>query len=1148
MIAGLSGSLLSHEAVERLVHGPGRGGLALPRPGTPGDTLRAWHLHIRDRLGPSSGPKAVFDVVADPLARALGFGVIPLAGGMGTVDALLQDGSGAPITVMIVTAWGQAQTGVWRHALRRGLAHGARWAICVSGTAVRIVDVERAYARRYAEFDLALALDDEEALPVFWGLLHATAVAPQPDGALLDRVVQLCERHRTEVRVSLREGVREALLGLVSAFRKVSRAHPDAHLLHESLIVIYRILFLLFAEARALVPTWHPVYKAGYTIDALRQQLERAVVPRGTWEALQAMARLAHRGCRAGALRVPPFNGRLFSPSDAPLADSAPLDDRIVGEALVALTTRKSTDGRERISYADLGVEQLGAVYEHLLDYDLAAGVPSQAAVLVPTGRRKATGSFYTPRSLTEFLVRRTMAPAVHEATPEQILGLRVLDPAMGSGAFLVAACRYLATAYEQALIDEGGLTPGDIGEDDRAGFRRAVAQRCLFGVDLNPMAVQLGRLSMWMATLSADRPLTFLDHHLRAGNSLVGGSIDDILRHPAPGRAAPRVRELPLFSSDELQSSLESAIGARLSIARTPDDTIEQVRSKERTLASLHRSGGALDRWRTAADIWCAAWFGPSRRGGGSGDRGFAGSGPGNRAPGRGMFRALLDQVMQDGRALPKHLADPLLAAANATAAEERFFHWTFEFPEVFFDERGTRLAAGGFDAIVGNPPWEMLRNEGGRTGTGDFSAFVRGSAVYRLQGHGHANLYSLFVERSLQLLKPGGRAGLILPSGFATDQASAALRRHFFDRTTVDTFTSLENRERIFPIHRSVKFLLMTLTNGGATAALPARLGVRSPDVLDRVPDLGSAPESGTIALPRPLIERISGESLAVPDIRSAADLEIVSSVAFRVPGAGDPAGWGIRFGRELNATDDRPHFTEAGEGLPIVEGKQLRAFGVDTHVSRFRIPARAAAQLLDAGKTFRRARLGYRDVASPANRTTLIAAIIPADVVTTHTVFCLKDSLDERSQHFLCGIFNSYVANYLVRMRVGTHVTTGIIARLPVPKPSKGDPVFQQVATLSRALAASFRLTSLRRGDGDPPKQGPRRTAEATGVRNDPRPRTKPRESDEETFARLNAVVAVLYGLSEVQFAHVLETFPLVAGPERAAALGMYRAKKV
>lgn len=1082
MIAGLSGSLLSHDGLLRLMREPGGLGAGLAGAGASGLAQQPLG-ELRPHIGSVLHARAVFDRVVEPLAGVLGVRPVPLAAG-DTVDAVLQR-DGDRLAALVATS-GTHQS-VWRHAVHCGLAHGLRWCVSVNTTSVAIVDVARAYARRHAEFDLAALLDDEGTFAVFRALLHAASLASSAEGPLLDRVVAFCEQHRTEVGVALRDGVRQALLRLVAAFRSASRRPAEAELLDESLTVIYRVLFLLFAEARNLVPGWHPVYRSSYSIETLRGRLERGAPPRGTWEALQAIARLAHGGCRAGSLRVPPFNGRLFSPTDAPLAERVPLDDQAVGDALAALTTRAGRRGLERISYADLGVEQLGAVYEHLLDYDLAAGPAHAPPLLVPTGRRKATGSFYTPRSLAEFLVRRTLAPMVKDATPDQVLALRVLDPAMGSGAFLVAACRFLAAAYEQALVRDGSLAADEVDDDDRAGFRRAVAQRCLFGVDVNPMAVQLGRLSLWLATLASDKPLTFLDHRLRTGNSLVGAGIEDVLRHPAPGAAPHRRGDVPLFPDAELESCVGSAVSTRQAIAGTPDDRIDQVRAKERALSEMNREDGVLERWKTAASLWCAGWF--------------------DRARGRQTFAALLDRVLRDGGPLPRHLADPLLASARATADAERFFHWTLEFPEVFHDARGRRAPQGGFDAVVGNPPWDMLRADARTPGRAGMRQFARGSGVYRLQGPGHANLYHLFLERSLRLLKPLGRAGLVVPGGFAHESSSAPLRRAVLDRTRVDTFTVVENHAGIFPVHRSLRFLLLTLEAGGRTEALPARFGLRALDALDRIPDSDDGREPEALVLPRALIERVGGASMTIPAVRSAADVEVLSDVAFRVPATGDPDGWHIRFGRELNATDDRPLF--GPHGLPVLEGKQLHPFRVDPASARFRISPAAAAAALDPATTFGRPRLAYRDVAAATNRTTLIAAILPAGVVTTHTVSCLKDPLDERSQWFLCGMFNSYIANYFVRMQVGTHVTAAIVARLPVPRPPAPDRRLQRVAALSRALA---------------------------------------RRWDDRAFARLNGLAALLYGLSRHQLAHVLDTFPLVPPGAKRATLQMYDAEKV
>src|SRR5439155_12619338 len=228
---------------------------------------------------------------------------------------------------------------------------------------------------------------------------------------------------------------------------------------------------------------------------------------------------------------------------------------------------------RERITYRDLGVEQLGAVYETLLDYEPRVVAPAaerrgRAVVTLEPGSgvRKATGTFYTPQPIADYLVRRTLGPLTQAATADQILRLRVLDPAMGSGAFLVAACRYLAQIYEHALVREGACHAADVDEGVRVGIRRTIAERCLYGVDLNPMAVQLARLSLWLATLASDRPLSFLDHRLQVGDSLIGAWIAS-LRHSPVSRRRPRGpghRALPLFDDETVAGALREALPIR--------------------------------------------------------------------------------------------------------------------------------------------------------------------------------------------------------------------------------------------------------------------------------------------------------------------------------------------------------------------------------------------------------------------------------------------------------------------------------------------------------------------------------------------------------------------------------------------------------
>src|SRR5262249_32274947 len=268
---------------------------------------------------------------------------------------------------------------------------GASWCLLFDGRRLRVVDATRLYARRYIEFDLDLVADDRYTYAAFWRVCHASRVTKTADaGDSLRALVAASDRHAAAACRDMRDGVLtastevlRALIGRrttnphgVSGFRASSGFSPTSSrtlddALEQALTVVYRILFLLFAEARALVPLWHPIYRESYSVDSVREDAERAPRAAGLWDALRAVARLAHAGGRAGDLRVTPVPRRLFAPARAPLADRRDLDDEAARRAVVALSTRPAParGGRERIAYRDLGVEQLGAVYETLLDY-----------------------------------------------------------------------------------------------------------------------------------------------------------------------------------------------------------------------------------------------------------------------------------------------------------------------------------------------------------------------------------------------------------------------------------------------------------------------------------------------------------------------------------------------------------------------------------------------------------------------------------------------------------------------------------------------------------------------------------------------------------------------------------------------------------
>jgi len=1084
MIAGVRGRLITGAFATTEL--PAIAGASAP----PRETLRelhAWSIRREAAFGPASGVRAIADGIAIPLLKILGFTISRRHDDQGC--ARLEAGwRGRPLLAVAVAGWDEPLDRIWRHSILDAVRVDERWAFVFNGSSLRIVDAHRTWSRQYLEFDLALLSHEQGgAFAVLWQVGRAEALAASP--RLLDRAVDLSARHGVAVCSALADGVLDALELLLTTLAARNKRAPTHLLLDQALTVVYRILFLLFAEARGLVPMWHPVYRDRYTIDSIVSTLLTGTRVRGVWSAVNAISLLAHNGCVAGELKVTAFNGRLFSPSATGAVERTRIDDELMSRAVLSISTTPASrsHGRTRIAYRDLDVEELGAVYEQVLEYEPRAGQLTRTRDL-----RKSTAAFYTPRALTAYLVRQTLAPLLAGRTAAQILCLRVLDPAMGSGAFLVAACSQLADAAEEALIREGLWHRSDVTSSDRIALRREVAQHCLYGVDLNPTAVQVARLSLWLTTLAADKPLTFLDHRLVAGNSLVGASPTDVVRQPGGGtKRGKRTRQNGLFETSDFEPVLRTAVMTRRQLAAQADESAAIVRAKEKTLAALHSTDGPLGRYSRVLDLWCAAWFWPNRQ-----------------PPNRGTFGDLVDLLLERGSALPAHTADLLLELARETAAAHRFLHWPLTFPEAFIDEDGKMLPDGGFDAIVGNPPWDMVRGDSGepaerasrRANAQQLTNFVRESGIYRVETHSHVNRYQLFVERTLQLARQGGRIGLVLPAGTVTDTGCAPLRRHVFDHAGVDAIVGFDNRHGIFPIHRSVRFVAITGTNGVPTDTVRCRFGLSRPDDLEQATP--HTPKG--IELTRTFIAKLSGDDdLAIPDIREAIDLQVLERISARIPTLHD--GWNVAFGRELNATDDRHRlapFDRDMPGRPVLEGKQIDSFRASVEGCRYQLRPHTGIRIP------RRPRLAYRDIASATNRLTLIAAVLPAEAVTTHTLFCLKTPLPLDAQHVLCALLNSFVANYLIRLRVNTHVTVSLVSRLRVPVLDRDNRTFRRLSALAQTLMHS--------------------------------PGTAEQQPE---YAELQGVVANLYGLSDPEFVHVLSTFPLIPEEVKSESLAEF-----
>jgi hypothetical protein len=613
--------------------------------------------------------------------------------------------------------------------------------------------------------------------------------------------------------------------------RELARTHPD-HLYEGLLAVLMRLVFVLYAEDRDLLPSRtdgraKEIYETSYSVRGLYATLveDAALNPdtmderRGGWGRLLALFRLIHKGHKTHFVQA--RGGKLFDPDEFPFLEGRAKKDepgRILNvsdgcllrilEGLMTLRVRGGE--RERLSYRALDVEQIGSVYETVMGFtveaarsrvlairagknnktpvfvaldellvrkskdrikelkenagrgqisaaqskvietatsvdELAAALdsivdergsprhaiaPAGSPILQPTDERRRTGSHYTPRSLTAPIVKYAVEPAFErlgeDATPDQVLDLKVCDPAMGSGAFLVEACRIIGERLVKAWEkheDKKPTIPAD--EDEELHARRLVAQRCLYGVDKNPRAVDLARLSLWLATLARDHEFTFLDHALKCGDSLVGLTTAQI----AAATWDNSKTALPLFRQ-LVKDRVAEGLRARAEIQGAPDDTTRAIQE------TRHRAlEGRLAPIRVMGDAVISAFFGADK--------------PRAREKKRAEVESWLSGSLEGQ-------SEKLNAAASYLREGEHPippFHWELEFPEVF-----TR-ANSGFDAIVGNPPFlggKRISEELGET-------YNSWAAAIEPSGSMNADLVAHFFRQSFLLINKFGSFGLI-------------------------------------------------------------------------------------------------------------------------------------------------------------------------------------------------------------------------------------------------------------------------------------------------------------------------------------------------------------------------------------------------
>ncbi|MFF3242352.1 Eco57I restriction-modification methylase domain-containing protein [Streptomyces sp. NPDC002870] len=859
----------------------------------------------------------------------------------------------------------------------------------------------------YLSIDLVglAELGDDHEWRVLWALLRPEAFTPDDTGEILwKRVEDASTDAATSVSENLSGGVRTAISSIANGalhhWRRSGQEPPEPRALFaDALKVAYRLLFVAYAEDRGLLPIGTPAYDRGYSLRTLRKEIlaaDAAWEPDGgfLWGSLQAQWALLRDGIDAGELQITGFNGGLFDPGKSPLLDTPEMTvgDTFVRNAIHALSWTKperstgsqAQEGLRAVNYRELGVEQLGSIYEGLLSFEpqiaespkalarIGRGqsalvqvldidrLPENAEVLESyetgtfylfeaSGQRKGSGSYYTARPLAHFVVGETLRPLVQDATPEQILNLRICDPAMGSGAFLVPAVHQLTEAYGEALARAGEMLDHKLDDSERAAYRRLIVERCIYGVDLNPMAVELAKVSLWLTTAAAGKPLSFLDAHLRCGNAVVGASIDSWAGVPEPARGG-RVQRGGA-ASDDLQGSLfaveepdlASLVRVRQALAQEPSEDRLQVRAKEQRFARL-LDGDDFTRLRAMGDWWVAPFFHTDALKGNT-----------------GQWLSGHDSI-ERGESPRQDLAE----LPSQVRKRFRPFHWEVEFPEVFFNANGERRTDAGFDVMLGNPPWEGITfkaaefygrfdpsyvllkkkdekldrqaeldkrpdvstaREEADTVLAGVKSFIKSSGIYRmLYAHGTTfNYYRTFLERELAMLAPRGRIGLVIDSGVISDAATAEHRRELLDHCSIDHFVLCDNKNKIFPIDSREQFLLLVAGKGGVTDPLPFASGV---SLLEHLLDL----DRRTLSISRTTIEALAPETLAIPDTRDPSILDVFATIYADRPYLLEQmpvGGWRIDWGREFHLNDDRQFFGVDGTGIPLREGKHIHQY---------------------------------------------------------------------------------------------------------------------------------------------------------------------------------------------------------------------------
>jgi len=1002
------------------------------------------------------------------------------------------------------------------------------WGIVTNGLLFRLLrDTSRTSRPSYLEFDLQSILYGNRfnEFSLFYRVFHRSRLpktAEDSTSCWLEKYFQLSIEQGGRVRDKLRDGVEEALKSLGTGFlhhpknddlrERVRSGALSAHELHRQLLrLVYRLLFLMVAEERRMIVPEAPdserrqrLYDAYYSIGRLRTLAEK-VIERSTfgdlWLSLRRTFALFENG-DSNPLGIPPLNGDLFSA----LAIKDLQDTHLYNDDLLVAMRRLSLfeENRvlHRVNYSALDVEELGSVYESLLDFQPVfvdeAGV--KKFDLRFGSERKSTGSYYTRSELVRELIESALVPVMQdrltnakdndpgkdkEKKQEAILTMSVCDPACGSGHFLLAAARRLGRELAKVKTGEEEPTPKE--------FHlavRDVISHCVYGVDMNPLAVDLCKLALWLEGHWTGKPLSFLDHRIKCGNSLIGVLDPSVLKEGIPDDAFTPVTgddkkvaaafkkknkeerkgqpSLP-FDAAEHVHHFAAESEQLLEIA---EDTPADVRRKEEIYRRAREQREWLHDW-TAANVWTAAFFVPLAK---YDDLNVP------------TYSPFMDYLLH-GKDRPQ-----MSGAANALSVERHFFHWRLEFPNVF--------DWGGFDVVLGNPPWDriklqeeehwadddyisgapnkaqrarrieeyrtskdpkrvarVLRFDLAKHAAEATSKFARESSRFPLGAVGDINTYALFAELSTTVINSRGRAGIVIPTGIATDDTYqdffASITQH---RNLVSLF-DFENRGHLFPaLHTKTKFCLFTVSAQPIDSTQFCFLSTQTSDLRDPLQVFSLSAED---------LQLMNPNTRTCPLFRTTRDAELTKKVYRQVPILiNESTGanlWHIEYLRMLDMSNDSSLFrTEAASRLlRLYEAKMFWHFdhrwatfnqdvirecdesmkGDPTFVvhPRYWVAKEEVSRRID--RAWQREWLFcFRDVTDSRNERSVVCALVPKLAVGNNAPLILT-SVD-RAPLIACLLanLNSLVLDYIARQKIsGMHLNFFILNQLPVFPPS-------------------------------------------------------------------------------------------------------------